>query len=244
MRATRHGESLIQVTRFPLLFPINCYLVREDDGFTLIDTGLSGSAKAILAAVREQGESTIQRIALTHAHGDHAGSLDALRAALPSVEILIPARDARFLRGDRALDPGEPAAKPRGTFPTIATRATREPFPGDHVGSLVVIAAPGHTPGQVAYFDPRDRTLIAGDAFQTRGGIAVSGVRQLSFPFPAFATWHLTTALTSARALRALDPARLAVGHGDVLEAPLASMDRAIATAERTVAKAGSRDDA
>jgi len=42
------------LTRFPRLFPfpVNCYLVREDDGLTLIDTGISGSAPAILAAAR------------------------------------------------------------------------------------------------------------------------------------------------------------------------------------------------
>ena len=243
MRVTRHGPSLIQLTRFPLLFPVNCYLVREDDGFTLIDTGLAGSAKAILAAAIAEG-GTIRRIALTHAHGDHAGSLDTLHAAVPGAEVLVSDRDARFLRGDHGLDPDEPRAKPRGSFPTRATRPTRALLPGDRVGSLQVVAAPGHTPGQVAFFDPRDGTLIAGDAFQTRGGVAVCGVLRPRFPFPAIATWHLPTALGSARALRALDPTRLAVGHGDVLDQPLAAMDRAIAEARRRVESGGRRRDA
>jgi glyoxylase-like metal-dependent hydrolase (beta-lactamase superfamily II) len=43
------------------------------------------------------------------------------------------------------------------------------------------------------------------------------------------ATWHRPTALETARALRALDPARLAPGHGRVVEAPAAAMDAAIA---------------
>ena len=42
------------------------------------------------------------------------------------------------------------------------------------------------------------------------------------------ATWHKPTALESARALRALDPARLAVGHGPIVDAPGAAMDKAI----------------
>ncbi|MCO5178129.1 MAG: hypothetical protein M9890_14330 [Thermomicrobiales bacterium] len=37
---TTHSNNLIQLTRWPLLFPVNVYLVREDDGFTLIDTGV------------------------------------------------------------------------------------------------------------------------------------------------------------------------------------------------------------
>ena len=77
--------------------------------------------------------------------------------------------------------------------------------------------------------------MIAGDALQTQGGIAVSGTIRWLFPLPALATWHKPTALKSARALRALNPTRLAVGHGKVLESPLAAMDQAIKAAERNL---------
>jgi glyoxylase-like metal-dependent hydrolase (beta-lactamase superfamily II) len=103
------------------------------------------------------------------------------------------------------------------------------------VGSLAVVAAPGHTPGHIAFLDTRDRALIAGDAFQTRGGIAVSGIVRPLFPFPAMATWDLPTALRSAVELRALNPSLLTVGHGNALVNPESAMDRAIATAERKV---------
>jgi glyoxylase-like metal-dependent hydrolase (beta-lactamase superfamily II) len=92
---------------------------------------------------------------------------------------------------------------------------------------------PGHTPGQVAFFDAADGALLAGDAFQTRAGIAVSGVIRPLFPFPGLATWSLPAALESARRLRELSPSRLAVGHGPVIEEPLEAMDRAIEAAER-----------
>jgi glyoxylase-like metal-dependent hydrolase (beta-lactamase superfamily II) len=52
------------------------------------------------------------------------------------------------------------------------------------------------------------------------------------FPLVGFATWHRPTALESAKALRALEPARLAPGHGKVVESPLAAMDAAIKRAE------------
>jgi len=99
-----------------------------------------------------------------------------------------------------------------------------------------VIAAPGHTPGHVAFLDVRDKTLLAGDAFQTQGGIAVAGTLRWLFPFPAMATWHKLTALKSARELAALEPSRLAVGHGKVINNPVELMLKAIATAERNVA--------
>src|SRR5437868_11376444 len=50
LKITRHSDHLYQLTRFAAVFPINCYLVREDDGFTLVDTGISGMAPMILDA--------------------------------------------------------------------------------------------------------------------------------------------------------------------------------------------------
>jgi glyoxylase-like metal-dependent hydrolase (beta-lactamase superfamily II) len=240
VKTTTHGDTLIQLTRLPHVFPVNCYLVREDDGFTLIDTAIGGSAPAILAAAKEAG-APIVRIALTHAHGDHAGSLDALHAALPEAEVLVPEREARFLAGDRTLEPDETKGKLRGGFKTCATKPTRVLRPGDRVGSLEIIATPGHTPGHVAFFDTRNGSLIAGDAFQTRGGIAVSGVIRPLFPFPAMATWHKATALESARTACALMPRLLAVGHGVMLPDPAAAIDAAIAACERQVEEAGTR---
>lgn len=230
MRTTYHGEYLVQLTRFPRVFPVNCYLVREDDGLTLIDAAIPGSAPAILAAARKLGQP-IRRIVLTHAHGDHVGAVDALHKLLPEAELLISARDARFLAGDMRLDADEPQAKLRGAYQTIATRPTRLLVDRDRVGSLQVVSSPGHTPGHIALLDGRDRSLIAGDAFQTRAGLAVSGTLRWGFPFPAIATWHRPSALESARRLRGLEPARLAVGHGEVLDQPVAAIDQAIAEA-------------
>lgn len=229
MKITQHGENLWQVTRMGMF---NCYLMREADGLTLIDTNMSGSGKGILQAAQGLSQP-IKRVTLTHAHGDHAGALDEVCAQLPGVEVALSPRTAVFLQGNRDLEPGEPQARLRGNFVNRSTQATRPLHPGDRLGSLRVVAAPGHTPDQIVFYDERDGTLIAGDAFQTQGGTAVSGLMRWSFPFPAMATWHLPTAVVTAVALRALNPTRLAVGHGPVLENPLAAMDEAIRTAEK-----------
>jgi glyoxylase-like metal-dependent hydrolase (beta-lactamase superfamily II) len=224
--------KLTRVTRFRC---VNAYLVEEDDGLTLVDTtiGGGGAAKAILAAAGELGRPIV-RIVLTHAHGDHIGGLDALAAELPGVEVAISTRDARLLAKDKSTDPGEPPeAKLRGSYPGAKTQPTRTLSAGDRVGSLEVVAAPGHTPGHVAFLDTRDHTLIAGDAYSTLGGVATSAKANPRFPFPVMATWHKPTALATARTLRALDPARLAPGHGRIVDAPAAAMDAAIAKAAR-----------
>lgn len=236
MKTTTYGNNFAQLTRFPMLFPVNCYLVCENDGYTLIDTGIAGSEKVILASAQSLG-APIVRIVLTHAHGDHAGSLDALHAALSNAEVIVAERSVPLLAGDLSLLPGEPVDKLRGQWVKSTTQPNRTVVAGDRIGSLEVIATPGHTPDSIAFLDTRDNTLIAGDAYQTRDGIAVSGVVRPLFPFPALATWHKPTALESARALYALNPSKLAVGHGIVLTDPLSAMARAIAVAERTFAR-------
>jgi glyoxylase-like metal-dependent hydrolase (beta-lactamase superfamily II) len=224
MKITQHGENLWQITR---LTAFNSFLVREDDGLTVIDTNMSSTGKDILQAAVSIG-LPITRITLTHAHADHAGSVDEIATQLPKAEVAFTTRTAEFLRGNLALLPDEPQAKLRGSFVERTIQATRTIEPDDKVGSLRVISAPGHTPDHIAFYDERDGTLIAGDAFQTKGGIAVAGITRWLFPFPGMAAWHLPTALETAVALRALNPARMAVGHGKLLEGPATQMDKAI----------------
>src|SRR5581483_2231062 len=108
-----YGANLVQLSRYGM---VNAYLVRDDDGLTLIDSMLPRSDKGILAAAEQLG-SPIVRIALTHAHYDHVGSLDALHAALPDAEVAIGAREARILGGaDMSLDTAEPQTKIKGTY--------------------------------------------------------------------------------------------------------------------------------
>src|SRR4029077_5365474 len=156
-----------------------------------------------------------------------------LRQRFPGVEVSIGERDASVLAGDKSKRPGEPEAPVKGYFVKVDWAPDRVLKAGDMVGSLEVLPAPGHTPGHIAFIDTRDRSLIAGDAFQTRAGIAVSGVLRPLFPFPAMATWNKRAALESAVPLRALGPPLLAVGHGDALKDPAGAMDRAIEGARR-----------
>jgi glyoxylase-like metal-dependent hydrolase (beta-lactamase superfamily II) len=209
---------------------VNSYLVEDEGGLTVIDTMIPGSAPAILAGAEEHGLS-ITRILLTHAHQDHVGSLDKLHEAVPRAEVIISARDARFLRKDMSLDPDEPQDKLRGGYPGTETEPTRKLAAGDRVGSLEAIAAPGHTPGQLAFLDDRDGTLFCADSYSSLGGVATCAKANWRFPLPAMATWHRPTALETAKALRAMDPKRLAPGHGKVVEDPGAAMDAAIAKA-------------
>jgi glyoxylase-like metal-dependent hydrolase (beta-lactamase superfamily II) len=215
------------ITRISRFGFVNCYLVHEDDGLTLVDTMIPGSAKVIQAAAAKLG-APIVRIALTHAHTDHIGSLDALHALLPEAEVLISSRDARLMAKDMTLDSDEPQTKLRGGYSGAETKTTRTFEEGELVGSLQVIATPGHTPGHVSFLDPRSNTLICGDAFTTLGGVATSAKGNWKFPLAAGATWNKPTELESAKKLLALNPEHLAPGHGKVVDSPTAAMAKAI----------------
>jgi glyoxylase-like metal-dependent hydrolase (beta-lactamase superfamily II) len=225
MKSTKVTDNITQLNRLRF---VNAFLVREADGITLIDTTLGGAADGLLEAAKQTG-APIRRIALTHGHADHAGSLDALKERLGAeVEVLIPELDDRILAGEKVVE-----GKLAGSWKKVNTRADVRLKEGDRVGSLEVVAAPGHTPGHVAYVDTRDRTLIAGDCFTTIGDVAVSSHIFWRFPLATMGTNDRPTDLESARKLRALGPALLAVGHGNPVRTPAAAMDRAIARAER-----------
>lgn len=235
MRVIKEGY-LYQLTFMPRVFPVNCYFIEEEDGLTLIDAALPNSAKAILQAADKIGKE-IKRIILTHAHGDHIGALDELKAKL-DVPVYISARDSRLLAGDTSLDSTEPQTPIRGGIPkNIKTRPDTLIKEGDEIGPLLAISTPGHTPGSMSFLDQRTNMLVAGDAFQTRGGTAVSGVTIPWFPFPAMATWNKETALQSARKITELKPTLLAVGHGELLRNPAAHIEKAIHKAEEAFTK-------
>jgi glyoxylase-like metal-dependent hydrolase (beta-lactamase superfamily II) len=231
MRMTQITQNLVQLTR---MGGFNCYCVMENDGLTLVDTGLKGSGDDILEAARACG-GEINRILLTHAHADHIGSLDDLAMKLGKVEVAISRRDAPLLVKDRSLHPGEPQSKIRGSLPGATTQPTYFIEDGELYGSLRVIATPGHTPGHCCFFDERDGSLLAGDALVAVGAVRLTGDAPWYFPFPNFATWHKPTAYASAQRLTELPIVRFACGHGQVRNGGSATLKAALDRAPHLV---------
>lgn len=214
---------------------VNMYLVSEPGGYTLVDTGMPGTAKSILNAAATL-QATIRRIVITHSHADHAGSVDALAALLPGATLHWSAREARLMAGDRSLEPGEAQVRVPGSFVAIKSAPTQLLSHGDRIDSLEAIAAPGHTPGQLVFLNHADRTLIAADAFTAFGGLRVVYDGPWYFPFAKWPTWHAPTALATARKLAALRADRIAVGHGPAFDpaepALISALEHAEASSE------------
>ncbi len=230
MRITPVSANSWQLTRYGF---INCYLVRENDGLTLIDTNLPGFGDEILAAANSVG-GTIRRIVLTHAHIDHAGSVDDLMAKLPDAALAASERSLPLLGRpvDKTFRVGEPRKPYAGGLSGIASAVTRTVEDGELFGSLRCISTPGHLPGHFSFLDERDGTLFAGDAMVGVGQLSITGWGPWYFKLPGFVMWSKPMAIASALKLLDYPIEKFACGHGPVRGGGTRALRHAMVVAE------------
>jgi glyoxylase-like metal-dependent hydrolase (beta-lactamase superfamily II) len=221
-------HNIYQLTYWPNLFPVNVYIVELPDRLILIDTGIQAMAKEIIA-FSEQLAKPIDKILLTHCHGDHIGGLAMLRKALPEAVCYVSKRESRLLNGDFTLDADEPQIPIKGGVPKHPVAYDQTLQDGEILAGIQCLCVPGHTPGHMAFWIEAARAIIVGDALQSRGGLAVAGTVNWTFPFPALATWSKSRAIESAERIYAMSPDVIGCGHGDMIFKPEQALKRAIA---------------
>jgi glyoxylase-like metal-dependent hydrolase (beta-lactamase superfamily II) len=221
-----------------LLF-VNVFAVAGENGWTLIDAGLNGSAGRIKRWAAEHfGAAAPNALVLTHAHFDHVGAIDELIESW-RVPVYAHREELPYLTGQRAYPPPDPSVG-GGMMARMASLYPRGPIdlggvvrelPAD--GSVPTLPgwqwvhSPGHTVGHVSLFRDADRTLIVGDAFcttkQESFWAAVGTQRPELHGPPAYFTTDWDAARDSVQRLAALHPAFIAPGHGQ----PMAGDDSA-----------------
>jgi glyoxylase-like metal-dependent hydrolase (beta-lactamase superfamily II) len=192
------ADDIYQV-RLPLPFPlriVNCYLLRDGDGWTVIDSGLNYPAgqaawQAAFAALGI-GVESITRIILTHAHPDHYGMAGWLAAQSGAPVLLSP--DEQIF-AERVWGGGEPIYRAVATFfqshgmPANLTRAVYDQMaalrpmtqPPPEMTTLLAgarlqigsrdfqtIATPGHSDGHLVLYCADERLLLCGDTVLTK----------------------------------------------------------------------------
>lgn len=192
----------------------NLYLCEDEDGLTLIDTGMPRREGLVFDAIEELGgrPSDLVRILITHADIDHAGSAAAIQAKSGATIYAGPETAGLIRRGK------SPKHLPRPIYFLMDRLLSYKPLPpsaieiyhdGDvlpALGGLQVLATPGHTPDHHSFYYPAGGVLFAGDALQTRGDRLQSS--------PKMITADVEAARRSAIRLLELSPAVFACGHG------------------------------
>ncbi|WP_239254317.1 MBL fold metallo-hydrolase [Listeria ilorinensis] len=228
-------QKLWQMTTFPVFFPINAYLVPEDDRLTLIDTGIRQSGKGIVKEIKKTG-AALTHIILTHGHNDHVGGLKEILTAFPDAEVAISKREAKIFK-QKDLFAFEAQQPVKGHYPKMGLAVKPDLLlkDGDMIGSLIVIETPGHTPGSISLYDERNGHLFAGDLLQTRGGLTICGVPNWRFPFPKMGSWDLQTSIASVQKILSYQPTLLGTGHGPLLAQPQTAMLHALEQAMQKI---------
>ena len=155
-------------------FQQNCALLFDDQTKrgAVIDPG--GDVPTILAAIAKHG-LTIEKILITHGHIDHAGGADELREKL-GVQIEGPHRQDEFLLQDLPKTGAQ-----YGMLEARIMVPDRWLVEGDVVEvagfSFSVIAAPGHSPGSVVFFNKVQRFAFMGDVL-FKGSIGRTDLRR------------------------------------------------------------------
>lgn len=198
----------------------NPYLIVDPDGLTLIDTGLPGSEKKILKYIAGIGKSPsdLKRIIITHADGDHVGSVGPLRRA-GGAQVFASRAEAE------AMAKGESSRQLKATglqkvlFGLLAPLFKAKPANADEViadgqtlpvlGGLRVLSTPGHTPDHISLYSPSAGVLFAGDSMKSaRGRLDGSSGGN---------TWDQAQADASVRKQAALGAKVVCMGHGPVV---------------------------
>ncbi len=188
------AARIIQV-RLPLPFAlnhVNCYLLDDGDGWTLLDTGLHWpAAEAVWQQTLQAlniAPAQIHRIVLTHMHPDHFGMAGYFQQ-LTGAPILVGALEHAAIARVWIQDSWREAAavdfwRSAGLDATMCVLVSKQvaslrqrtlPHPANFVlieptEELVMggrrfqpLLAPGHSDGQLIFYSPVDQLMLCGD---------------------------------------------------------------------------------
>ncbi|MCL8206845.1 MAG: MBL fold metallo-hydrolase [Actinomycetia bacterium] len=171
-----------------------CYWIGTDE-VLLVDAGDGEAAarEALRADWEALGRPRLAGVVVTHRHGDHVGGLAWVQHTWPDAPVYVHPAEADAVRPW--------TARPERMVPMAEGRLEAGGV------TVEVLHAPGHTPGQLNLWLAAERLLLAGDN-------VLGNTTSVIVPPDG----DLLAYLATLRRLLALAPARIAPGHGDLVE--------------------------
>ncbi|MFF3936855.1 MBL fold metallo-hydrolase [Streptomyces phaeofaciens] len=212
----------------------NWVILTDGDAVTLIDTGYPGDRQQVLDSLASVGASpeAVTAVLITHAHNDHLGSAEHLRATYGTPVYLheaeVPHARREFLQQVSVPEVLRNAWRP-GVVPWMLhvlrsggteqhPVAAPEAFPVtdgplDLPGRPVPVHTPGHTSGHAVFHLPDAGIVVSGDALVS--GHRTSRVRGPQL-LPDMFHHERARALASLDVIAGLTADTLLPGHGPV----------------------------
>jgi glyoxylase-like metal-dependent hydrolase (beta-lactamase superfamily II) len=196
----------------------NQYLIVDNGGFTLIDTGIPGRSRVILNGISSLTNNNINlsTILVTHADGDHIGSLKAIQSKTQAVSCASEPEAISIGEGTMSREL-KPANEFQNSVFNLFSRFFKAPQakidrilePDDILsiaGEMIVVDSSGHTPGHLSFYIPRQRVLFSGDSIFRKNGILI--------PSYGLNCWDEDRAKQSLERQLELSPKLICGGHG------------------------------
>ncbi len=214
----------IEIQSIPLPLPmrmgsVNCYLLRGEAGFVLIDTGGSNSRKTLTRELQAAGctPENLKLIVLTHGDFDHTGNAAYLRDFFHARLAMHPADAAMVGQGDMFAGRKKPNLLIRLLIPLFTGFGRAERFTpdallaeGDDLSAYgvdaQVLSIPGHSKGSIAILAAGGE-LFCGDLLDNTNGPALNSLMD-----------DLPAGKSSLARLSGLPIRRVYPGHGQPFE--------------------------
>ena len=146
----------------------NGYVIWDDESREAMIVDCGNSAEPISRFASDEGLS-VRYVILTHAHYDHVLYMDEYREAFTNAKLMIGAADAALLsdiEGNVSY-----LFNDWRVFGAVDGKLCD----GDRLmlgeSEIVVISAPGHTPGGICLYSVADKLMVTGDTLFGGGGI-------------------------------------------------------------------------
>lgn len=214
---------------------VNCYLIEDEDGLTLVDAGLPSMwpvLQDLLEAINRRLDD-IDALVLTHGHFDHVGLAARLQRE-HQVPVYVHALDVNLAAHPYRYTPQRnrflyPLFRPRslpligrmamagalGVRGVTGTRTFAASEPLKVPGKPIPLHTPGHTQGHCMLQLPGRDTVVTGDALVTLDPYTGNTGPQI---VASAATQDTGEAMRSLKALEAHPATMLLPGHGDPWE--------------------------